>query len=78
MYHARDGLFFERQADGSVKVRLEKDNGAAMEITLPADTWASAMASVSARGETLDTWNEARQYHNRTREGVTHGTSGST
>ncbi len=70
MFHARDGLFFERQADGSVKVRLEKEHGLAFEVILPPDTWASAMASVSSRGETLETWNEARQYHTRGTNGI--------
>lgn len=65
MFHARDGLYFERQADVAVRVRLEKEHGLAFEVIVPADTWASVIATVSARGETLDTWNEARQYHNR-------------
>lgn len=66
MPHVRDGLYVERLPDGSVKVRLEPIGGAApAEVVLPADTWASVIATVSARGETADTWNEARQYHNR-------------
>ena len=66
MFHARDGLYFERLADGSVKVRLEPiGGGAPAEAIVPADTWASVIATVCARGETADTWNEARQYHNR-------------
>lgn len=48
MFHARDGLFFER-----------------FDVVLPADTWASVLAACCARGETFDTWNEARQFHNR-------------
>lgn len=65
MYHARDGLYFARQPDGSVKVRIEPINGVPTEVELTADTWASVIATVSARGENADTWNEARQYHNR-------------
>lgn len=65
MFHARDGLFFSREQDGTVKVRLESLTGMATDIILPPDAWASVIASVSARGETLDTWNEARQYHGR-------------
>jgi len=65
MFHARDGLFFERQADGSVRVLVKEQNQTKFSTVLSADGWASVVATVSARGETLETWNEARQYHNR-------------
>ncbi len=65
MFHARDGLYFERLPDGSVKIMVRPVTGASFETILPPDAWASVLASTSARGETLDTWNEARQYHTR-------------
>lgn len=64
-YHARDGLYFERLPDGGVKVRMEPVNGAPAEVELSADAWASVVATVSARGDTADTRNEARRYHDR-------------
>ena len=65
MFHARDGLYFGRLEDGSVKVRVEAINGMTFETLLGPDTWASVMSQASARGETLDTWNEAKQFHER-------------
>ncbi len=64
-YHARDGLFFERLADGSVRVTVRDGDVQRFAAVLPPETWASVLAQVSARGETYDTWNEARQYHTR-------------
>jgi hypothetical protein len=47
MYHAKDGLCFERRGDGSVRVFI----GADVSVIMDPDTWASAVAAVSRFGE---------------------------
>jgi hypothetical protein len=59
LFHSQDGLYFGRTEDGSVYVRW-KDN----ETTLPEASWASVVASVSARGDNSKTWAEACDFHN--------------
>lgn len=64
-FHARDNWFFRREDDGSVRI-LAPDSmgpGAHQVVTLDADTWASAVASVSAIGETSETFQAARCFH---------------
>jgi hypothetical protein len=52
MFHAKEGLYFDRTEDGGVRIlKREKatDNAPeVMDIALDADSWASAVASVSA------------------------------
>jgi hypothetical protein len=65
-FHARDNWFFRREDDGSVRI-LAPDSmgpGAHQVVTLDADTWASAVASVSAVGETSESFQTARRFHN--------------
>jgi hypothetical protein len=67
MFHAKDGLFFEGDRDGNVVVELhDKASYEATQISrieLTPNEWASVVASVSKRGETSATWNEAMNYH---------------
>ena len=58
-FHAKDGWFFERLTDGAVKITTE----AFCDITLDADTWASAVASVSAAGDMAETFKLAVNLH---------------
>lgn len=64
IYHAVDGLCFERVGE-SVRVALLRavdglePGGGLTLATLPLWTFASAVASVSSRGETAETYHEA-------------------
>lgn len=81
-FHSRDGLYFARTVTGDVIVTIEvpvhdgtgnfhEGHRAVLHrIVLPQDEWASVLASVSARGETGETWQQARDFHGFTfREG---------
>lgn len=64
-FHARDGWYFRREDDGSVRI-LAPDSlgpGAHQVVTLDADTWASVVASVSSGGETSESFQAARRFH---------------
>ena len=63
MFHAQDGLFFQRMENGTVEVMV-KDGNRIFQTVLTSDTWASVIASVSARGDTSFVWEEAIQFHN--------------
>lgn len=64
-FHARDGWYFHREDDGSVRIMAPDSMGpdAHQVVTLDADTWASVVASVGQRGETADTFGKARRFH---------------
>lgn len=57
-FHVRDGLYFRREADGSVRVKLGD-----REVTVDPSSWGSVLASVCSRGETYETWQEAVHFH---------------
>lgn len=61
-FHAHDGWYFERLADGSVKISaaVQRCNDS---ITLTPETWASIIASVGAAGESSDTYFAALATH---------------
>jgi hypothetical protein len=61
-FHARDGWYFQRQDDGSVKISASVQR-CTEELTIDPDTWASIVASVSAKGETSVRYQQARQFH---------------
>jgi len=74
MYHAKDGLYFKRLPDGSVKILVKRklpgwwEGGAPVdespiEVTLDSLTWASAVASVSKRGDVTEVFEEALRLH---------------
>jgi hypothetical protein len=61
-FHAKDGWYFERQEDGSVKIRAAVDRSTEV-ITLPPMEWASVMAALAAAGGTSETFQAARRLH---------------
>jgi hypothetical protein len=73
MFHAQDGLFFERNNEtGAVRVMvvpaphdfsfpIPKER-IVFETTLTRDSFASVMATMSARGETAQTWTDALKF----------------
>ena len=73
--HSQDGLMFKRMPDGSVRIRLFADglgpsSGADLvfQTVLPDSSWASIMASCSARDEDHLTHTEALEFHNKPKE----------
>ena len=68
MFHAKGGWFFKRTEEGGVHIvkGVQYHNGAQIteEVCLDADSWASIVASVSARGETAETYKIAKGFHN--------------
>lgn len=70
-YHAREGWWFQSEEDGSVVI---EDNGRV--VKLDPKTWASVVASVSARGEDAQMFGWAETLHGGgmlIRASVTHG-----
>lgn len=65
-FHWKDNWYFERRDDGVVRIYHLDDHGIADEdIEIDADSWASIIASVSARGDTAEAFHEAREFHNK-------------
>lgn len=67
-FHADHGYTFERDPDTEgVTLRLYSQHEQTLleEVTFPASTWASVVASVSARGENHETFTDALAFHNR-------------
>lgn len=67
MFHAKDGVFFERQNDGSVRLLVKtcgRDDALAMkDITLNKGTWCSIIASMSHNGEEHGGYYRADNFH---------------
>jgi len=65
-FHYKDNWFFERIKDGAVRI-YHLDNSGLMDrgIAIDAASWASIIASVSARGETAETFGEAQDFHGK-------------
>lgn len=71
MFHLDNGLCFKRVGD---KVHILKfaenadffdpDAKPEWSIEVTDSAWASAVASISARGETYATWSDALTFHN--------------
>lgn len=61
MFHAKDGWYFGRTNDGSVHIVALGD----VEVVLDTNTWCSAVASVSARGDAPETFQEAQNLHSK-------------
>ena len=61
-FHARDGWYFQRQTDGSVKISAAVQR-CTEQLVIDPDTWASIVASVSAQGETSVRFQRAREFH---------------
>ena len=80
MFHVRDGLFFGRRADGSVRIIKMKPGYSTdfpvvyqvypahmyeFDITVDENSWASVVASVSSKGESNGRFYEALDFHSR-------------
>lgn len=68
-FHSKDGLFFFRQPDGSVRIvktdgKLPTEGGAILfEATLDDGSWGSAVLSMSAFGEQPGHWKKWMDHH---------------
>lgn len=67
-FHSREGFYFDSDDEGNVTIFItETAHHAApvlRAITLPENEWASVVASVCRRGETAESWQAARDFHN--------------
>jgi hypothetical protein len=65
--HAHSGWYFRRDLGGHVVIEVaesdREDAPLRMAAVFDPDTWASAVASVSAAGETSGTYDAARALH---------------
>ncbi len=72
MFHLKDGLFFERQAHGGVRIvktydgRTVRGDNVVMDIPMDQESFASIVASMSCRGETAEAYREALNFLSRT------------
>lgn len=71
-FHWKDGWYFERlDTEGNVRIyheekgQTEEPKECDVVLDIDPDSWASIIASVSARGETGSTFHEAQKYHNQ-------------
>jgi hypothetical protein len=61
-FHSDNGFCFTRLSDGSVLIEIVEPNSKVFEnvavksVTLTPEIWASVVSSMSAAGETYDTW----------------------
>lgn len=63
-FHWKDNWFFERFEDGSVHIHHHKAPGEEyIDVCIDADSWASILASVCAKGETAESWKMAQALH---------------
>lgn len=63
-YHWKDGRYFKRLDDGSVRIRTLAALGiAGDEMVIPPYQWASIIASVSKNGETPEQYRAAVALH---------------
>lgn len=66
-FHWRDGTYFKRLENGSVRVRRTEtpnaDSPTALTLVIPPSEWASIIAHVSSRGETAESYCEAEKFH---------------
>lgn len=75
MFHSREGFYFNREDDGSVRIRVAVgsrdgnpyDDSTLREVTIAPNEWASVIASVSARGEKVSAdYHRALDFHQTT------------
>jgi hypothetical protein len=67
-FHLREGLFFQGSdpnlEPGCVRITVAENDGKILrQVVVTASEWASAIASVSARGENGETHAEAERFH---------------
>jgi hypothetical protein len=72
MFHAKDGWFFERTADGGVHIvkRQEAKDDAPLIAQTYFDhaSWCSIIASVCWQGENSESWDLANEFHGHATE----------
>lgn len=67
-FHWRNGWYFKRQPDGSVRIihrETPTSEWLRVDLLIPAPEWASILCGVSAAGETADRWDAAQDFHGR-------------
>jgi hypothetical protein len=65
-FHWREGWYFKRMPDGSVRVsHVTGSPFIHAQFAVPAPEWASIVCSVSAAGETGERWNASQDFHGR-------------
>lgn len=66
-FHNRDGWYFKRLDDGSVRIQktttAQADAPLEYEHVIPENEWASIVSHVSAEGGNGETYDVARQFH---------------
>ncbi len=69
MFHFKDGWFFERNPDGSVRVlKMSDATGQAVKVSeanIDPDAWASIVSFVSAEGDRFspEVWGAVKEFH---------------
>lgn len=65
-FHYKNGWYFKRRLeDGSVQViKLDDKQNILTKAVIDVDSWASIVASVSAKGDTAEKFEAARKFHN--------------
>ena len=73
MFHLQDNVYFERLQGGRIRIVVRDGLNAEAPIikdtTTDVNGFASVMASMSARGEDLASWQEAIAYLTRAHDG---------
>lgn len=64
-FHWKNGWFFKRLDDGSVRVSRFDGTYLLAQATIPATEWASIVCAVSKDGETDQRWNLVQDFHGR-------------
>lgn len=63
-FHVSNGFFFRRVEHGIVEIGQGPDfDHVTVVQTMDANSWASVVSSVCARGENSETFNEALDFH---------------
>lgn len=72
MYHWQNGWYFERLENGEVHIfkKTEPDVPVIPQMYIPANEWASIVASVSKDGENSSTYTAAENLHSGLTKGV--------
>lgn len=64
-FHTLEGWWFQRLDDGRVQVTHTDPTGETVhgQVVIEGGPWCSVVATVSAKGETSATWQEALRFH---------------
>lgn len=70
MFHVKDGLFFERHADGAVRIMkrtdARDDAPVLLDMVVDKHSWASVIATMSTHGEEHYGYFRALSFHEGT------------